>query len=296
MSLKIKNTLILTSILLLIAIAGGVYSFVFQKGKLDELSSKKEKLEREKYDPVDLQNRLNDVKFKAAELDSILAARKFNIPKAVAQTKFFNFINKTSFSFSPEATVNIEYADSKTDKDFNYFTYKISGTGEYNDLYKLIYAIEQSKELKKISKGTINSYLSVDDEGIPHYMVNFAFEAQTYFANDDRFSSATLVENNLTPAQKYDIFYPLIRNELPPNLDGLLEVEGAKLLALLPEGAYLSDSKGNSFVLWEGDKVYLGYLTKIDYDKNRVSFILNKGGIIEKINLQLETEENKKSK
>jgi hypothetical protein len=40
-------------------------------------------------------------------------------------------------------------------------------------------------------------------------------------------------------------------------------------------------------LVWEGEQVYLGYLTKIDYDNNSVSFILNKGGIIEKVTLEL---------
>jgi hypothetical protein len=67
-------------------------------------------------------------------------------------------------------------------------------------------------------------------------------------------------------------------------------VQGANLLALIPEGAFIADSKGNTYLLWEGQQVYLGYLTKIDYDHNMVSFILNKGGIIEKIDLSLEKE------
>jgi len=66
-------------------------------------------------------------------------------------------------------------------------------------------------------------------------------------------------------------------------------------LALIPEGAFLSDSKGNTYLLWEGEQVYLGYLTKIDYDNSKVSFILNKGGIIEKVELSLETETTNKN-
>jgi len=80
----------------------------------------------------------------------------------------------------------------------------------------------------------------------------------------------------------------LIRNEIPPNVDELLDVQGAKLLALIPEGAFVADTKGNTYLVWEGEQVYLGYLTKIDYDNNSVSFILNKGGIIEKVTLELE--------
>jgi hypothetical protein len=38
----------------------------------------------------------------------------------------------------------------------------------------------------------------------------------------------------------------------------------------------------------------LGYLTKIDYQNSRVSFILNKGGIIEKMDLELDRSEIKK--
>ena len=136
----------------------------------------------------------------------------------------------------------------------------------------------------------------MDSDGIPLYLVNFDFVVNVYFANDDRFTTANLKENNLNPGRIYDVFYPLIRNELPPNTEELLEVEGSKLLALLPDGAFISDTKGNTFMLWEGDQVYLGYLTKIDYNKNRVNFILNKGVIIEKVYLELQKEENQKRK
>ena len=68
----------------------------------------------------------------------------------------------------------------------------------------------------------------------------------------------------------------------------MLFVQNAVLLALIPDGAFLADASGNTFLLWEGDKVYLGYLTNIDYQKSEVSFVLNKGGIIETKTLTLE--------
>ncbi len=37
----------------------------------------------------------------------------------------------------------------------------------------------------------------------------------------------------------------------------------------------------------EGDKVYLGYVSKIDAEDNQVVFILNKGGIVERFTLKL---------
>jgi len=121
-------------------------------------------------------------------------------------------------------------------------------------------------------------------------MVGFTLTAGTYFSSTDRFVTASLVESDLTTAPVYDAFYPVIRNEIPPNFDELLDVQGGKLLALIPEGAFVADGKGNTYLVWEGEPVYLGYLTKIDYERNKVSFILNKGGIIEKVELELEKE------
>jgi hypothetical protein len=130
--------------------------------------------------------------------------------------------------------------------------------------------------------------MRTDDEGIPLFLVSFDMTAQVYYSSDSRFAAVATLENNLAAGPLYDAFYPLIRNEIPPNVDNLLDVQGAKLLALIPEGAFVADTKGNTYLVWEGEQVYLGYLTKIDYDNNTVSFILNKGGIIEKVTLELD--------
>ena len=131
---------------------------------------------------------------------------------------------------------------------------------------------------------------------MPEFLVNFNMEVHVYYASNDRFATTEFVENNLSTKPIYDAFYPLIRNQIAPNVDNLLDVQGAKLLALIPEGAFISDSKGNTYLVWEGEKVYLGYVTKIDYDHNIVSFILNKGGIIEKTDLELQKEDKTKNK
>ena len=64
-----------------------------------------------------------------------------------------------------------------------------------------------------------------------------------YFSTDNRFASSDIKENELTARPIYDIFYPLIRNEIPPNIDNLLDVQGARLLALIPEGHFFQMQK-----------------------------------------------------
>ena len=296
MNRKLKSTLGLIGLLIFIVVAGGIYIFVFQKGKIEDMKAELKKLKANDYNTEQLTAQYKELTAREAILDSVLASRKFNIPQNLSSIKFFNFTNIVSSGFTDKTQLNVEYVEQKPEKEFFYYEYKLSGTGTFNNVHQLIYAIEKSKELKKIKGLSLNSTVQTDKDGVPHFLVNFSMNVDVYYSANNRFASSEIKENDITSGPIYDVFYPLIRNELPPNLDNLLDVQGARLLALIPEGAFLADSKGNTYLLWEGEQVYLGYLTKIDYEHNRVSFILNKGGIIEKVDLSLEKEvPNKKN-
>jgi len=292
MDRKLKNTIGLLVLLFLVVVTGVLYNFLYLQDQIEDKTKKIADLNVNAYNTEDLLSQLETLERRVAELDSILALRKYNVPPEIPQSNFYDFINKISFSFSTDSYINVEYDEVKTETNYNYFSYRISGIAYYNEFFDLLYAIEQSKELKKIDKCSIDNNVNVDDDGIPHHKVSFALTVFTYFANSDRFTSNKFVENNLRANTQYDIFYPLIRDQIPANVDNLLDVQTAQLLALIPDGAFITDASGSSFVLWEGDQVYLGYLTQIDYNSNQVHFVLNKGGIIEKVTLLLSTDNN----
>jgi hypothetical protein len=295
MNRKLKSTLGLVALLIFILVAGGIYIFIIQSGKIKNMQTELKKLKTNGFNSEQLTAQYKELAAREAVLDSVLASRRFNIPQNLSSIKFFNFTNLVSADFPSDKTqINVEYIDQKPEKEFFYYEYKLSGSGTFNNVHQLIYAIEKSKELKKIKGLSLGSTVQTDKNGVPNFLVNFSMNVDVYYATNNRFASSEIKENNITTGPIYDIFYPLIRNELPPNLDNLLDVSGARLLALIPEGAFLADAKGNTYLLWEGEQVYLGYLTKIDYDNNRVSFILNKGGIIEKVDLSLEKEQPNK--
>lgn len=294
MNKKLRSTLVLLALLFVILIAGGAYLYFVQSKKLDEKRGKLQELQAKALDPQELLARYQELLVESNRLDSILANREFNIPQNLSSIKFYNFVNNITNGFSDKAQVNIEFLDQKQEKEFFYHEYKLTGFGYFNEVYNLIFAIENSKELKKVTSVSLGNLVQTKADEVPVYLVNFTLNAKTYFSSDNRFAPATFVENNLGSPTLYDAFYPLIRNEIPPNIDELLDVQGATLLALIPEGAFIADSKGNTYLIWEGEQVYLGYLTKIDYQNSKVSFILNKGGIIEKMDLELDRTEFKK--
>lgn len=290
MNRKLKSTLGLVVLLVIILLASGIYFFVFQRSSLNDRKAQLKKLEANDYNTEQLTAQFKDLTKREEVLDSVLASRKFNIPQNLSSIKFFNFVNVVSAYYSSETKINVEYVEQKPEKEFFYYEYKVTGSGTFREVHQLIYAIEESKELKKIRNLSLNNLVSASKDGVPQFLVGFTMIVDVYFSADNRFASSDLRENTLAAKPMYDVFYPLIRNDIPPNIDNLLDVQGARLLALIPEGAFLSDARGNTFLLWEGEQVYLGYLTKIDYDHNKVKFILNKGGIIEKVELSLEKE------
>ncbi|MBK7105424.1 MAG: hypothetical protein IPH62_09080 [Ignavibacteriae bacterium] len=296
MNRKTFSTLLLVAIFAIIAITGSAYTYYFQGNDIDENEKQLKELKINAQNTEELEMQLADLKLKIEEMDSILSLRKYVIPTKISQSSFFQFVNDVSAGFAENSHVNVEYVTSGEQGSFSTHNYVLKGTAEFNDLFKLIYSVEQSKELKKITKGNLTNFVEVDDEGMPHYLVSYTLEAMVYYSDNDMFASANYAENRLEPNPLYNIFYPLIREEIPPNSEGLLDVQTAQLLALIPDGAYLTDASGTTHLLWEGDKVYLGYLTKIDYTTNDVKFILNKGGVIENITLTLEQKDQKKDK
>jgi hypothetical protein len=66
-----------------------------------------------------------------------------------------------------------------------------------------------------------------------------------------------------------------------------VEVERSDLKAVIPGKAFVLDQGNVIKTLQEGDEVYLGYVTRIDPENGRIECTLNKGGIIEKVELKI---------
>ncbi len=290
MNRKLKNTLGLVGVLVVLFVFGYAYIYFFQNPKIKQKNTELNNLKAFEYDTNGLTAQLKEKQKRADVLDSILAARRYNIPKDIQPLRFYEFMNGVQGMLSSSTRINIEYTEKKQEQEFFYYEYKVSGVGPYSDVYRIIYAIEQSKELKKIKNINLVNFVQTAEDAEPEFWVSFNLTVGVYFANNDRFATKDYIENDLKAPGVYDIFYPLIQAVIPTNIDGLLDVQGARLLALVPEGAFIANLSGESFLLSEGDRVYLGYLTKIDYKNNRVRFILNKGGIVETMELNLEKE------
>jgi len=100
-----------------------------------------------------------------------------------------------------------------------------------------------------------------------------------FSANEKHADSGEIIDKKTIRSVSHDPFLPLVKENLPPNTENLLDLNQATLQGLTDESAYLVDAKGNFKVMKVDDKVYLGYLSRIDRVNNQVEFILNKGDL-----------------
>jgi hypothetical protein len=287
MKRKNKTLLILIIIFVVITVTGSIYTIGVQGKELGEKEGKLVGL-RANYSSLEVLNvQLKEVEEKVTVVDSLLFSGKFTIPKNILQSRFFNFVDAFSRDYSLYTFTNTEFMSKGVENGFNFYLYKVSGNGAFENVYGLIYAIEHSKELKKIQTADVSGTTSVDEKGIPRYLVKFTLEVKVYYSSSDQYAAASHKENNLYVGGLHDAYYPLVRNEIRPNVNNLPDIQEGTLTSLVPHGAFVSDSKGNTILLKKGDSVYLGYLADIDYENETVTFILNKGGIIEYLTLEI---------
>lgn len=282
-----KILFILIAVFLVITVAGGIYSFYVQKHKINETVATLDHLKANYSDLSKINVQLKNAQMKAAAVDSFLFSGRFAIPRNVSQSKFYNFIDSWSGDHTVYTYTNTEYLNKGFESGFNYYFYKVSGNGSFENVYGLIYALEHSKDLMKIQTAELTTNTIVDSKGVPHYLVKFDLKVKEYYSQSDQYAAVFYSENNLRTDGLFNAFYPLVRNEIRPNTENLPDVQGATLVSLVPQGAFILDAGGNTTLMEKGDPVYLGNLMDIDYENETVTFVLNKGGILQFETLKL---------
>ncbi len=195
-----KSLILLIVIFVLITAAGSIYTLGIQQKDLDIKDQKLVKL-RANYSSLEtLKIQLKKAEEKVSVIDSLLFSGRFTIPQNLPQSNFFNFVDSYSGDYSLYTFTNTEFVSNGTENGFNFYTYKVSGNGAFENVYGLIYAIEHSKELKKNRVGKCYRDTSVDDKGVPHYLVKFELEVKVIIHQATGMPKLIILKMILEPA------------------------------------------------------------------------------------------------
>jgi len=311
---NVVQNIIVLSVCWLLVTGAGVYVTYFDQPEELERLHKVEKVARLKQAEVtSLLAEETNTKQRAEEIVRRWRARYKVIPSKLDDEEivaYFNRLSKVGFK-----NFDITFEKQGHHKDFSTFSYQIVGRGYFKSLYEAIWKLENNRNFYRVRDLKLNHIDLVtpdQNDGRPELqvMVSFSMGVDAYFGGAKGLSASSVVEqlyeegylpssptSNLPPVPASVLpdpdpavnpFFPIIMDMIPPNSDNLVNIEEAKLISIVG-GQAIFQWKGDFYPLDVGGRVYLGQIVQIDPMKDQVVARLNKGGIIDEVEMHLQT-------
>jgi hypothetical protein len=293
------NSLILVVLALLVSGAGFYVTEIRQPAELQRIDDARKLARMEKARVEDLLVEESLSAELAEEAVRKWRARYKYVPAEMETADILQYVEgltRTGFE-----AFNIELQGITPATDFKYYTFTVTGTAYYASLYDFVWHLENNREFYRIRDLQID-YVDVFDEN-PETgerrrlsMVKFGMTLLAYFEGIEgltaRREELMAVPGQLLPAgaPAHNAFFPQLRPDPPPNDELLVEMEEASLVSIIGSKAVVEDERGQH-VLEVGDSVYLGEVIEIDPIMIAVRARLNKGGVVDIVELSLDADD-----
>ena len=287
MSYIIRNTIVLGSVFLLI-LGIGIYMAMYSlPKKIKVVDNEIKKIEIDLQNTPDLANEYNIAVAQLEEAKKRWETRNKDVPSKDITGETYGYFNRT-IDVSGEVRLDMSYIGPRDFGRYGYNIYTLKGEGTFDNLYKFIWYTENGRRLFKISNLVLRGYESKQKEtGETRVLVLYDMELQAYYSSIPELNIAPSQRNTLPATLTTNPFYPLIFRVIAPPQPDEIEIERSILKAVIPGKAFIIDQFQKSRQLSEGDKVYLGYVTKIIPDQGKIECLLNKGGVAERFELSI---------
>ena len=302
MSFKIRNTIVLAVVFVIITGGGMFYWLYMQPKQLKAAVREIQRIEKELVDlpqtvsdVEDLTNRLADTKrrydSRSKEIPpfDITSQTYAYLSKAIDEAGFTNeneFVKLGSFAFEGV-------------RDFGTYGFNVyqltDGEAGFENLYKFIYFIENGSRLYKIAWINLENREAVNTETkeTRKYLV-FSMELHSYFTRIKELNTSLAAKSLTFTQSPFDPFEPIVLTTIASEAPaGEIDSKTLEVKAILPGKAFVM-FQGELIVLHLGDKVWRGFVSRISAVENKVEFTLNEGGIVKKYTKKMVFEKKKR--
>jgi hypothetical protein len=289
LSYKIRNSIAL-GVLLFLILGVGVYVRAFnQTREADKIEAEIKQMDEELQNTPNLVNHFNDLSATLEDTKKRWENRNKDIPPADITSQTYAYFSRL-IDLSGYVKLDMLYTGVEQKDNYGYNVYNLKGEAPFENFYRFVWYLENGRKLYKVISITVKG-LEVapkeDENEEGQVLVTFEMIVHAYFSSVAELAKAP-GERTITPNYlAVDPFTPVISSDIPPNVRSLIEIERSDLKAVIPGKAFVLDQDNTIRTLVEGDEVYLGYVTRILPDEGRIECTLNKGGIIEKVELKI---------
>ena len=299
MSNELINTLLLS--VFLAAVGGGGY-YVTLKEQPEELAAIEAEIEAIEAREADVASLMIQEAQASEQAEATLArwnTRYKVLPTSLESADVVSYLN--ALSARGFQRFDLSLSGITPDVAASYYTYQVTGQAYFESLYAFIWHVENGRGLYRIRDLTVKKNVTTisvpgsDGPGRQVILAEFAFAVDAFFSTDPEISApkdGIEPPPEAFPARRAAVnpFFPYILDTLPPNTDDLVEPETDMLLSIIGRTAVFE--RGEELrQLQPGDRVYLGRIASVDPRRGRVTIDYNRGGIRERVEIDLETGE-----
>lgn len=313
MSNLFQNIIVLTTCWIM-TFGGGVYAtYVYQPDEMKRLEKAKQVANMKQAELSALMAEMGDSESRASTVSSRWNSRYKIVPKTLGSEDVVAFLNEhTRTGFNP---FDITFKSHEESEQFYKLVFAIDGRGDFNNLYELIWAIENSRQLYRIDNLKLTHFDLITGDPQTNQqrlevLVSFSFEIHAFyggvaglsasdglndtdgnsqFSDNELYANLPAVPDHVLPARNavMNPFHPLILENIPPNTYNRVDMEEAELLYIVGTDAVILWND-EEWVIGIGDPVYLGQVISVDPRNGTVTARLNKGGLIDQIELKMD--------
>jgi hypothetical protein len=287
LSYKARNSLALGLLLLLILGVGTYIRAYHLPKKARAIEAETKRLDEELQNTPNLVAEFNEHSAALAGERKRWENRTKDIPPVDVSSQTYAYFSRL-IDLSGYVKLDMVYSGIQQKGNYGYNVYNLKGEAPFDNVYRFIWYLENGRKLYKIQNISMKG-VEVPPKEKEEGMILATFEmiVHAYFSSVPELASAP-VERALNPnVLAADPFNPVISSGIPPNMYALVEIERSDLKAVIPGKAFVLDQNNVIQTLSEGDEVYLGYVTRILPEEGKIECTLNKGGIIDKVELKI---------
>ncbi len=282
MSFKIRNTIALGVIVLLVSIVGGYVTFFYQPGQIEKNTKEIKKISAQLQDNSLQVSSIADLRLKLRETTHRWNNRIKEISESDVSAETFGYLSDiVNESGAQQLKMNLSLAGTKRGGRIGYNSYKLSGTSEFPNILRFIWLMENGRKLFKITNISITSVEELSDSlEFPVISLSYQMDVNAFFTSEKNLSMPVMKPDSTPQPITSNPFQPSILSSSPQNVRQLVDVEKISVKATAGNKALVMTQEGKLVVLKVGDEVYLGRVTAVVPREGAVDFTLNDGGII----------------
>ncbi|HTX20139.1 MAG TPA: hypothetical protein VMG34_15925 [Bacteroidota bacterium] len=287
MSYKLRNSVALGLLLLLVIGIGGYIAFILQPGKINKYRKEAKAIENQLKDNTVQTSAIMSMQEKLRETTHRWNNRTKEISEKDVSSQTYGYLSDI-IDESGSLKLNMSYTGTKNGTKYGYNTYKLTGSGEFPNIFRFIWLLENGRRLYKITAVTVHAEEEpATKTETPTVSLKYEMELNSFFTSESALSKPVMRPDSVPQPITSNPFFPSIQKLTPPNVRDLLDVSTINVKAVAPGKALVMDPRGKLITLQVGDEVYLGKVTATHPQEGVVDFTLNNGGIIQTVSKQI---------